>query len=338
MSIQDFYQKFKKSRYLNFIEECRTKAVEKGEIHHIYLRSFADGRVDEAFNVVTLSVPDHIKAHILLMLSFEDLGLNSNSISYQKAANAVNICCNVQWQKLSEEEKERLLQAVPELAKIRETAQQVASDRLHKINADRWLGDPMGMCHTSEAVKKSLQTRSIKFGNPAGATHNEETTRKRLLSSKKTHIQRYGSMTALMCTRESFQKSLETRRKKYGEDVCKPMHTVEAREKALNTLKAKGFQNCTEHMNTAAVRAKANETIKKRFGKVGGQLGTEKSKKRRVQVQNERRAIRMLIIRTEDFGCWYSSFPKGTFSNKLRSVSVYLKEKGKTLEDYRKVG
>lgn len=333
MTVDRFFNVLKGSRYLNFIEECKHQTLKgPGELHHIYLKSFEEGRIDEDWNLVKLSIADHIRAHILLLMSFEDAGIGSESRSYIKAANTVDICCNIQWKTLSDKEKELLLESIPNLAQIRKKAIAVARDRVHKINAANWNGDSMGMCHTPERIQKSLETRTKKYGNPAGATHNEETYRKRLPNSIRTHIERYGGMTALMNTPEAREKAKKTMIDRYG-SLTNQLHSPEARKKTRETRKQRGYLTMTDQMNTPEAREKARKSIASRFGKVGGQFQTPEAIKNRQEKQNLLRQQRMSLIRTQEFEEWWQE-NKTRFSkpNRLKCIRFYLLDNGISLK------
>lgn len=332
MTVDRFFDVLKDSDYLNFIRECRERPVSSGELHHIYPKSFEDGRIDEKWNTVKLSIEDHIKAHILLLLSFEKAGIGNNSMSYQKAANAVDLCCNVQWKMLSESEKQNLLNEVPNFAEIREKAVLAARKRIQDINASRWNGDSMGQCHTPESIQKSLRTRAGKYGNPAGATHCEEVYQKRLPNSIKTHVERYGGMTALMNTPEAREKAKNTMMERYG-SLTDQLHTPEAREKTRATRKAKGYVNMTDQMNTPEARKKAEKAIIERYGKAGGQFQTPEAVEHRIGRQRYFREKRRKFMETSEYRSWWEEnsvrYPR---LNAYKAVGYYLREKGIDLE------
>lgn len=73
MHYSEFFQTLKDSAYLSFCQQKQSEKLSKSsgdssvEEHHIYLRSFEDGKIDLPENLVYLSIADHIKAHLILV-------------------------------------------------------------------------------------------------------------------------------------------------------------------------------------------------------------------------------------------------------------------------------
>ena len=70
MHIEDFFTKLQTSSYFKFLynlserQEVTHKTLTGMERHHIYPKSFEDGKIDEKFNLIYLSYEEHLKAHL----------------------------------------------------------------------------------------------------------------------------------------------------------------------------------------------------------------------------------------------------------------------------------
>lgn len=71
----DFFKQLQQSpagqEYLKLVENAKNNPPEeRGEIHHIYPRSFEEGQIDTEDNLVRLSVRDHLLCHYFLAKCF----------------------------------------------------------------------------------------------------------------------------------------------------------------------------------------------------------------------------------------------------------------------------
>lgn len=71
----EFFEQLQKSsaglKYLEIVENARKHPPEeRGEVHHIYPRSFEEGKIDDEENLVRLSVRDHLLCHYYLAQCF----------------------------------------------------------------------------------------------------------------------------------------------------------------------------------------------------------------------------------------------------------------------------
>lgn len=101
----EFFKVLKSSeygqKYLKIIHNGRhSPCEERGEIHHIYPRSFEEGKIDSKDNLVKLSVYDHLLCHYYL----------ARSIPNQHTYWAFRMMCDLHLGKLDPETREGIQQ------------------------------------------------------------------------------------------------------------------------------------------------------------------------------------------------------------------------------------
>lgn len=332
MTRDRFLELFKDSSYLKEVEKLRLESLSLNpvntdpvEIHHIYLKSFEDGRVDSVDNLVKVTTVEHIYLHLLLVQCFETLG-HVESISYKKAVASLNAMFQIQWKTLSSEEKENLYSKIPEIAKLRKKGIEAGRKLATNTMLQRY-GTSTGPLNSKESFAKSKQTRIDRYGSPTACANTPEAIEKRIEASRKTHENRYGGMTFWLNTEEAKNKAIESRVQTYG---CRQgaLKFEESKRKAKKAYISK-YGSKTAPLNTEEARKKAYQTCVKRFGGVCMQMQTPESIAKRVATSKDRCKRRMNVIRTPEFEEWYqenvNSFKKGL--NRLKVVGRYLQEK-----------
>ena len=161
MKYIDFIEKFKNSEYFREIERLRTgsKALVQDnyssvEIHHIYPRSFEEGKIDSKENLIKVTTAEHLFLHILLVKSFEALQY-TNSGSYEKAIVAINILFHRQWKLLTKEDQDELVDKIPDIVEIRRKAVSIGRKVAGKTMLKKY-GSWVGNLNTEKSIQKSL--------------------------------------------------------------------------------------------------------------------------------------------------------------------------------------
>ena len=173
MKVSEFFEILKGSEYLEFLEQCKQKNYTgPTEIHHIYPRSFEDGKVQESWNLINLSKVDHLIAHLLLFEVLEER--RPAGKSYYSALGAIHTAFKTRYERLSEEERDNLKSQVKSLDLRWEEVQKQWQQRAKESRAKRWDGDCMGACHTPEAMRKGWETRKSRYGYGNGRLGSKE--------------------------------------------------------------------------------------------------------------------------------------------------------------------
>lgn len=139
MTREVFLEKLRDSEYLKYVRDrqCSRDLGEDFEIHHIYPRSFEEGKIDEDSNIVKLTKVEHLRAHLLLVMSLERIG--SFGKSYGKAVKAVNFLFLLDWKKLTEKEKLELIDKVEDLISLSQRAlHESRSDEVRQKIKNSW--------------------------------------------------------------------------------------------------------------------------------------------------------------------------------------------------------
>lgn len=226
MHFREFLDELKDSEYFKFLENRRKVKVEEGEIHHIYLRGFEDGQIDSEDNLIRLSRVDHIKAHILLVRSLEQMN-RSLGRTYRVAEAAVNGMLSFRWSNLTEQDKDALLQFVPDLFENWQKCRKAALVSRTATNLQKYGGNT-GMLNTRSVQEKSLQTRKKRYGSYTAQCMTPEAREK----VRQKQIERYGEAGGQLHTLEAKQRSRKTRVEKYGTEMgC--MNTPEVVQKRI---------------------------------------------------------------------------------------------------------
>lgn len=242
MKRQEFLEIFKDSKYFQYLDQFRGRKEISGlDIHHIYPRSFEEGKIDEEDNLVLLTRVEHLKAHLLLVLSMEELGRFGRS--YRKAIKAVNFLFQLHWESLNFQEKQNLADNVELLEilcqkalhdprpedvclKIRKAwtpeRRQQQSERMSRFNRERETAPMQGKFQSeetrkaiSEALKKHKRTQEhCKHISEAkmGSHHvpHSDLTKSRMSETAKGRITVWKNGIKAYCRAETLQEFLNS--------------------------------------------------------------------------------------------------------------------------------
>lgn len=310
MTVQEFRDRLKGGKYLQFLEECKGRDLtgKRIEKHHIYPKSFkVEG--EGTSELIKLSVGDHVLVHIYLFEDLERFG--EKDPYYCKALRVINRMLSSQYQSLSDRERDKIKVGVPELEKIWSKSKEVNTRHLHRVGIKKY-GSIVGPLHTPEAKRKALESRIEKYGNPAGAMHTPEILQRR----KQTYVERYGSMTARMnepeAHRRGLEKSAKTRELIYGTKMGAAL-SEDARRRSIETRRKLYGGIATGAMNRPEVKLRA----------VGNSH----------KIQTERRNRRKTVRFSKGFMEWFRGFD-GEVKRYSQAVTRYLAETNQKLEDF----
>lgn len=304
MKVQDFFKTLQESSYLKFIEEKKKCEVQRGfEVHHIYPKSFEDGKIQEAWNLVSLSKADHLLAHILLFESLESLS-KTHGKSYFSALGALHTAFKTRYERLGETERQKIKDKIQEMGPKWEQCRRLWQESAKKSREKRWGGNCMGACFTEEANRKR----------------------------QKTKVERYGYGNGRLSQRDVIEKALQTRRERYSGDAMGQCRTEKALQKQRQTMMERYGR---KYMITdPKVKARNRQVLREKYGTCTGAMNTveaqEKARKAHQVTINRKKTV----VRTEEFKRWYQGKESVYKHRPHLGVRDFLQVVGKELQDY----
>jgi len=303
MKVPEFYRILQESPYLHFINSCKEKDYTvRVEKHHIYPRSFEDGKIDEPYNIILLSKADHLLAHILLFEAIESLGIRGKE--YFHALGALHTAFKTRYEKLSEIERTELKCRIQNLESFYGRVQEQWQKAAQEARAKKWNGNCMGACFTEEANIKRQVTKLAKYGHGNG---------------------RLGD-------RDIIEKALASRRSRYNGDAMGQCRTEEALKKAENTMISRYGR---KYMITdPEVRARNRQVLREKYGTCTGAMNNPESREKAKKSHQITINRKKFVVRTTEFKEWYKG-KEVTYKNiPHAAVRDFLCSIGKNLEEY----